>query len=118
MMQVKEGTVTWEITPGLVVQVVERIRAEFDPEQIVVFGSVARGTAKPSQSDLDVLVVMKTDLPSYRRSTPIRLLFRPSPCPMDIIVVTPEEVAQWKGVVNHIITDAFETGMVVYDKHP
>lgn len=116
MMQVKEGRVTWEITPELVRQVVETIRARFDPETIIIFGSAARGTSRSGSSDLDVMVVMKTDLPSYQRSSPIRLLFRPSPCPMDILVFTPEEVAKWNGVVNHIVTEAFATGKVMYDR--
>jgi hypothetical protein len=35
---------------------------------------------------------------------------------MDILVFTPEEVEQWKGTVNHIITEAFATGRLVYDR--
>jgi hypothetical protein len=44
------------------------------------------------------------------------LSLRPSPCPMDILVFTPQEVEQWNGVLNHIVTEAFATGRVVYDR--
>lgn len=38
------------------------------------------------------------------------------PCAMDILVYTSDEVARWKGTVNHIVTEAFETGRVVYER--
>jgi predicted nucleotidyltransferase len=80
-----------------------------------VFGSYASGRPTPD-SDLDLLVVMETALPRHKRAAPIRLLFRPMPCAMDILVYTPDEVAHWKGTVNHIVTEAFETGRVVYER--
>ncbi len=40
----------------LVAEIVRRIRAVRDPEQVIIFGSYARGEAGPD-SDLDVLVV-------------------------------------------------------------
>jgi hypothetical protein len=32
------------------------------------------------------------------------------------LVYTPEEVTYWNGTVNHIITEAFATGKVVYER--
>ncbi len=58
----------------------------------------------------------ETDLPHYKRSVPLRLLFQPAPCSIDFLVFTPREVAKWNGTVNHIITKAFETGNVVYER--
>jgi len=95
--------------------VVETIAERFKPEKIVIFGSCARGDAGPS-SDLDLLVIMKSDLPPYKRATPLRLLFDPTPCPMDILVFTPQEVKHWNGTVNHIVTEALEKGVVAYAK--
>jgi uncharacterized protein len=97
--------------------IVATIRSTFNPDKILLFGSYANGTPTPD-SDLDLLVVMPTDQPRNRRSTPIRLLFQPMPCSMDILVFTPEEVAYWNGTVNHIITAAFQTGKVLYDGYP
>jgi hypothetical protein len=34
---------------------------------------------------------------------------------MDILVFTPEEIAYWNGTTNHIITNAFLTGKLLYD---
>ena len=33
---------------------------------------------------------------------------------MDILVYTPEEVEQWNGLPNHILTNVFKTGKVLY----
>jgi predicted nucleotidyltransferase len=93
---------------------VRTIAERFKPARIVIFGSWARGGAGPT-SDLDLLVIMKTNLPRYKRATPIRMLFDPTPCPMDILVFTPEEVERWNGTVNHIVTEALAEGVVAYE---
>ncbi|MBN1980588.1 MAG: nucleotidyltransferase domain-containing protein [Chitinivibrionales bacterium] len=103
------------ITPDLVDMIVDRIVRAIHPLKIIVFGSCARGNPGPD-SDLDILVIMNTDVPRYKRGIVIRELFYPQPCPMDILVYTPEEVDYWIGTVNHIITEAFETGKVYYEQ--
>ena len=104
------------ISRATIRMVVETIAKRFKPEKIVLFGSCARGEAGPS-SDLDLLVIMKSNLPRYKRAAPLRLLFDRAPCPMDILVFTPEEVKRWNGTVNHIVTEAMEKGVVAYAKH-
>ena len=94
--------------------IIAAITSKFNPHKILLFGSYASGTPTPD-SDLDLLVVMDTDRPKNKRSTPIRLLFQPMLCAMDVLGFTPEEVAYWNGTVNHIITEAFQTGKVLYD---
>jgi hypothetical protein len=103
------------IAPEVIDAVVNVIAHNVHPEKIILFGSYAQGNPGPD-SDLDILVVMNSDLPRYKRSSRIRLLFNPQPCPMDILVYTPQEVAYWNGTVNHIITEALETGRVCYER--
>lgn len=103
------------ITPETVRRVVRTIAENCKPEKIVVFGSCARGDVGPA-SDLDLLVIMDSDAPRYKRAAPLRLLFDPAPCPMDILVFTPAEVQQWNGTVNHIVTEALQKGVVAYAK--
>ena len=103
------------ITPETINGVAKAIVENFHPEKIILFGSYASGTPTP-ESDLDFMVVMDSDQPRYRRSSPLRLLFRPTPCPMDIIVYTPEEVDKWNGTTNHIVTIAHKTGKVMYER--
>lgn len=94
--------------------VAKAIAENFHPEKIILFGSYAFGTPTPD-SDLDFLVVMESDQPRQKRSAAIASLFKPYPCAMDILVYTPEEVSKWNGATNHIITEAFLDGRVVYD---
>ena len=96
-------------------EIVRRIVHHVAPEKVILFGSYATGTPT-LDSDLDLLVVMHTDLPRHKRSTPIRLLFNPAPCPMDLLVYTPEEVQRWAGVTNHIVTDILEEGEILYER--
>jgi predicted nucleotidyltransferase len=98
---------------GAIQEMVDAIAERFHPDKIILFGSYAGDRPTPN-SDLDLLVIMNSDAPRHRRAAPIRLLFRPTPCPMDILVFTPEEVAYWNGTVNHIITEAMSTGRTVY----
>jgi predicted nucleotidyltransferase len=77
-------------------EVVRRIVAVGDPERVILFGSRARGDARPD-SDIDLLIVQETDDPPARRSLAIRRALRGIPVGKDVIVYTPEEFADWMG---------------------
>lgn len=94
-------------------QIVSRIGEAMHPLRILLFGSYADGTAT-DDSDLDLLVVMESSEPRYKRGASIRNLFWPPKAPMDILVYTPEEVKRWNGLPNHVLTNAFKTGKVLY----
>ena len=55
------------VTDETLQEVVRRILAVGSPLRIVLFGSRARGRARPG-SDLDILIVEESDLPRYRRA--------------------------------------------------
>ncbi len=94
-------------------QITSTIVKSLHPDQVLLFGSYAKGTAT-ADSDLDLLVVMQTLAPRYQRSAAIRHLFWPPKSAMDILVYTPEEVLRWRGTKNHVLTDAFKNGKVLY----
>ncbi|MEI9478581.1 MAG: nucleotidyltransferase domain-containing protein [Deltaproteobacteria bacterium] len=105
-----------ELIPVETIEAIAKAIAErFSPQKIIIFGSYSSLGSPTPDSDLDLLVVMSTDLPPAKRSIPLQLLFRPMPCSMDILVYTPQEVDKWNGTVNHIITTAFQTGTIYYD---
>lgn len=107
---------TGELIPEDSIQkIVRAIANKFSPEKIVLFGSYAN-KHQTADSDLDLLIIMETDLPRYKRAVPIKMLFKPMPCAMDIFVYTPEEAAYWDGTINHIITEALLTGKTVYER--
>lgn len=93
--------------------VVKAIIDNFSPKKIIIFGSYAAKKQTP-ESDLDLLIIMDTELPPHKRSVPVRLLFKPMPCVMDLLIYTPSEINYWNGTANHIITHALRTGKVLY----
>ncbi len=78
---------------------VERIKAQFHPERIVLFGSHARGDAR-LDSDVDLLVVLDEIENSHDVATAIRVAVSDMPVAKDIVVTTPRRscsAAIWSG---------------------
>ena len=93
--------------------VIARIVDVAHPDRIILFGSAARDTARPD-SDLDLLVV-KRGVPSRRRLA--QAIYRALigiPVPVDVIVVTPEDIELYKDGVATIIGPALRDGREVY----
>ncbi len=104
-----------KVDKTLIDDVKNRIVAAVDPEKIILFGSYAYG--KPSKnSDLDILVIMKSDLPRYKRSIPIYRALAGMLIPKDIIVYTPREVEEWDNVSQAFVTTAVSRGKKIYEK--
>ncbi|MCK4341396.1 MAG: nucleotidyltransferase domain-containing protein [Phycisphaerae bacterium] len=95
--------------------IIDRIVAMVQPEKIILFGSRARGTARP-ESDFDLLVIARSDQPRYRRAAPIYGALSDILVPMDILVYSPQEVEEWSQVPQAFITTAVQQGTVLYEK--
>ena len=92
-----------------------RIIDAVDPEKIILFDSHAYG--KPlKESDLDILVIMKSDLPRYKSSIPIYKALAGMLIPKDIIVHTPQDVKEWQNVPQAFMTTAVTRGKTIYEK--
>ena len=96
-------------------EVVQRIVEAVNPQKVVLFGSHARGRAG-QESDIDLLVVMFSSEPRYKRALPIYRALRGVKVPLDIIVYTPEEIAEWSDVRQAFVTTALREGIVLYEK--
>jgi len=103
------------LTPKLVEQIVTHIITAADPKKIILFGSYARGEARPT-SDLDLLVIADSTIPRHRRSATLYGALSKILLPMDIVVFTPEEVQEWSGVRQAFVTTAVREGRVLYEK--
>jgi predicted nucleotidyltransferase len=103
------------ISHSIVTEVINTIVNRYKPEKIFVFGSFARKELT-KDSDLDLLIIKDTDESFYMRSRAIRSLFGRQPCPMDILVFTPEEFEKRKNTLNNIVNIAVKTGELVYER--
>ena len=92
-----------------------RIAEAFNPEQIILFGSHARGCAG-KHSDVDLLVVSQDRRPRPQRSVPIYTLLRDYYIGKDIVVYTPEEVEDYRHISCSLIGRALREGVVLYEK--
>jgi uncharacterized protein len=99
----------------LIAEIVRRIVDASQPEKIILFGSRARGEARPD-SDLDVLVIKESDEPGYRRDAALYLALAGLNAPVDVMMYTPEEVSEWSTVPQAFITTAIRGGKVVYER--
>ncbi|MDD1723602.1 MAG: nucleotidyltransferase domain-containing protein [Methanospirillum sp.] len=96
--------------------IITRIVTAVNPDKIILFGSHAKGNPT-RESDIDILVVMNSELPRHKRSIPLYRVLMDIPISKDIIVYTPEEIASWSGVSSAFITSAIQSGIILYDKN-
>ena len=93
----------------------ERIVQHFDPLRIVLFGSHARGDARPD-SDVDLLVVLPGFDDKRKATIEIRRVLADLPVGKDIIVTTPEEISRRGDLVGTILRPALREGKVIYER--
>lgn len=91
-------------------EAVQKIITEYQPEKIILFGSRAKGEARPD-SDYDFIIVKKTDERWIRRSLAIPNVLIQA----DFFVYTPEEFEKMKDS-NPFMISALENSIILYDK--
>lgn len=90
-----------------------RIASEFSPDRIILFGSHAYG--QPSNdSDVDILVVLPFDGKPVRKAIEIRNKVNAA-MPLDLIVRTPEQLAERLAQNDWFIRDIVERGRTLYE---
>jgi predicted nucleotidyltransferase len=93
--------------------VVQRIVRIAAPEQIVLFGSTARGEAN-ADSDFDLLVVKSGQYHRRRLAKEIyRGMIGAGPA-VDVVVVTPEDIERYGNSEALVNAPAFRQGRVIY----
>ncbi len=89
-----------------------RIAREFHPQRVILFGSYARGAARPD-SDVDLLVIAPFEGTGFRQSLKIlnRLDLR---LPLDLIAYRPEDIQRRYVEGDPLIREALDHGKVLY----
>ena len=106
-----------QLHENLVQEMADRLVSEFDPEQVILFGSYAWGT--PSEdSDIDLFVII-----SESNERPLQRALRASEClagmrvAKDILVRTRAEAEKYRRVYASLESQIFEKGRVIYERH-
>ncbi|HQF20780.1 MAG TPA: nucleotidyltransferase domain-containing protein [Kiritimatiellia bacterium] len=100
---------------GLLREITGRIVREYAPERIVLFGSRARGDARPD-SDIDLFVEMESSQNFYRRTAEVLGLFGVRPWALDLLVYTPREVERERGLLGLIVDEVESEGIALYEQ--
>ncbi len=102
---------------SFIYQLVEHVVQALDPEKVILFGSQATGLAD-EESDVDLLVIMETDLDRLDRTWEARRLLRGKRHgPLDIIILTPSEYEKMKQGGYSLIQVVEEEGIVLYERN-
>lgn len=96
-------------------QMVQRIAELFDPERIILFGSRARGTARPD-SDVDLIVVLPFTGSCRTKAVEIGVALAERTVPLDLIVVTPEQFEEGRKRPGSVLRSADREGRVVHER--
>lgn len=105
----------YPLNENVVRDIVRRVVETAQPEKVILFGSRARGDARP-ESDFDVLVIGKSDEPRYRRSVPLYVALADLPVEVEIVVYTPEDVEELSNVPQAFVTTAVREGTTIYER--
>ena len=100
----------------IISQATEKIKKEYRPEKIVLFGSYAYG--KPtSDSDLDLFIIKKTNKKRIDRFCEVRKIIRGiKGVSIQPLVFTKKELNDRLKIEDDFIREILEKGKVLYEK--
>ena len=103
----------------LLARMVQVIVDEVDPEQVILFGSHARGDAD-ADSDVDLIVIESAPFGKDRdRNAEETRLWRALAgfhVPKDLLVYSRDEVEYWRDSLNNVLARALREGKVLYER--
>jgi len=105
------------VSEKVIQDVTETIVRAFHPQKVILFGSLIWGEQR-ADSDLDLFVIMDSDLRRDQRAAQISRLFPYRDFPLDILVYTPKEVKLSLERRNPFIRAILTKGRVLYEREP
>ena len=108
-----------QVSDTLLDRMVQKIVEEVDPDQIILFGSRARGDGH-AESDIDLVVVESEPFGQQRsrRLETVRLYHTLAGFGVakDILLYSRDEVEYWRDSLNHVLARALREGRVLYER--
>ncbi len=98
-------------------EIIDRIVEEANPIRVVLFGSHARGDAKPD-SDVDLLIVVDGEALKTRPRLDGSLYERMVGIPVskDFVLTTPKSIARYGHLVGTVLRPALREGITLYER--
>jgi len=95
-------------------EIIRRVSRVVHPRRIMLFGSAVRGQMGPD-SDLDLLVIVRG--PVHRRALAQEIYsnLHGIPMPVDVVVVTEEDIERYGDGIGTILRPALREGEVIYE---
>jgi predicted nucleotidyltransferase len=107
----------YNVTDETLEEMVRTIVREADPEQIILFGSRARGEGRPD-SDVDLIVIEKEPYGRNRsrrlRAAALYQALMKFKMPKDLLLYSQAEVEYWRPSLNNVLARALREGKVLY----
>ncbi len=100
---------------GVIAEMVRRIVEHLRPERVILFGSYATGLQGPG-SDVDLLVIARMKGAKRPKEVELYRLLAGMGLPKDIVIVTPDDVEEYRHVPGTIIQSALQQGKVLYER--
>jgi len=112
-----EGMLLRERYEREIERIVARLKKDYEPERIILFGSCSRGDFDEN-SDIDLLVVKKTALrPLDRMREVYKLVYSPHHyLALDPLMLTSDELAQRLERQDYLVREIVREGKVLYER--
>ncbi|MCY4610795.1 MAG: nucleotidyltransferase domain-containing protein [Gammaproteobacteria bacterium] len=108
-----------EVNEEMFQRMTRAIVDEADPEQVILFGSHARGDAG-EDSDIDLIVIEAEPFGEGRsplsEMTRLYDATKDFDVSKDILVFSLEDVEYWRDSLNHVLARALREGRVLYER--
>jgi predicted nucleotidyltransferase len=102
-------------TKEIINRIVEKIKSEYQPEKIILFGSYAWG--KPTKhSDIDLFIIKNTTARRIDRAVEVREILDEENAmfPLDVLVYTPDEIKRRLEIEDDFVKDIIDKGKILY----
>ena len=102
-------------TGTIINKMLQKLLDKYEPEKVVLFGSHAYGNPQPD-SDIDLLIIKDTSERFIDRCLTVRrILSDPTrTTPLEILVLTPQELASGLAMGDQFLEEIIERGQVLH----
>ena len=99
----------------IITEVVEKIKMEYEPDKIILYGSYAYGTPT-EDSDIDLFIVKETDKRRIDRFVEVSPLVENPDyhIPISHLIYTPEEIKRRLAMGDQFIEEVLSKGEILY----